>query len=177
MGVWVSFCVERGAGQYSPAGPRPQGGAAARCPGLCFPSIPCPARAARIDGVTEGTWEPVTRPGESALEPFCLSGKRELVRSPFSSSSWRGPEVGASDPSSASAHPPPCFGLLPLSPSRDRGRPAPRLLFRVPISPQPALYPSLRCKRVSPGTGPGSPFKLDPARVPAPILGLAGATR
>ncbi|MXQ85682.1 hypothetical protein E5288_WYG016444 [Bos mutus] len=50
------------------------------------------------------------------------------------------------------------------------------LLFRNPISLQSTLYPSLRRRRKRRGPGPGSPFQFDPARVPAPIVSLAGAT-
>lgn len=124
LGVWVSFCVERGAGQHWPAGPRPQGGAADRCPCLGFPSIPCTARAARTDWVTRALRNLFTRPGESVLEPFCLPGKSELVRSPFLLLVGEGPRWALVDPSSASAHPPtPALGsfLSPESGPRQAG--------------------------------------------------------
>ncbi|XP_066100248.1 uncharacterized protein [Saccopteryx bilineata] len=62
--------------------------------------------------------------------------------------------------------PPPALpGLLPFSGAGIRGKPAPRLLFRVPLSLQPALAPSLRSRRARGGTAPGSPFTFDPARL------------
>lgn len=81
---------------------------------------------------------------------------------------------GCGEPKAATTLPP---GRLPLSGVGTRVRPAPRLLFRIPISLQSALFPSLRRRRARPGPGPGSPFQLGPARVLAPIVGLAGATR
>lgn len=108
--------------------------------------------------------------GRAHRHPLVFRGK---VSSRSFSSTSRGPEVGAGRPLQRPPTPTP-GSFLSLETS---GRPAPQLLFRVPISPQPELYPSLRRRRASRDPGPGSPFKFDPSRVLAPILGLAGATR
>ena len=92
----------------------------------------------------------------------------------FSSSGCGGPKAATSRPPPATTLPP---GLLPLSGVGTRVRPAPRLLFHIPISLQSALYSSLRRRRARPGPGPGSPFQFGPTRVLAPTVGFAGATR
>lgn len=133
-------------------------------PVFAFPSIPCPGRAVGTDlrdgeclGICYG-------PGQSAREPSCTSGKSKFA---LLFSLWLpGPTPDHTKP-----------GLLPLSGVPARGWSAPPLLFRVQISLQPELYPSLRRRRARRGTRPASPFRFGPKRVLEPILGLAGAAR
>ncbi|CAI9177685.1 unnamed protein product [Rangifer tarandus platyrhynchus] len=111
-------------------------------------------------------------PGEEiALEPSCPSEENEFA---FLFFIWLPRARGGHQPTPPANALPPRFP--PLSRVGTRVRPAPKLLFRIPISLQSTLYPSLRRRRKRRGPGPGSPFQFDPARVLAPSVSLAGAT-
>ena len=111
------------------------------------------------------------RPGETGRAGALLSLRGKGVRFPF----LHLPRARGGHQPTPPANPRP-QGLLPLSRVETRVRPAPMLLFRIPISLQSTLYPGLRRRRKRRGPGPGSPFQFDPARVLAPIVSLAGAT-
>ena len=104
------------------------------------------------------------RPGEeSALEPSCPSEENEFA---FLFFIWLPRARGGHQPTPpANALPP---GFLPLSRVGTRVRPAPKLLFRIPISLQSTLYPSLRRrrKRRDPRPGTRKPLPVRPRKGP-----------
>lgn len=114
------------------------------------------------------------RPGEeSALEPSCPSEENEFS---FLFFSWLPRARGRHQPTPPANSLP--LGLLPLSRVGTSVRPAPMLLFRIPISLQSTLYPSLRRRRKR--RGPEAPSSSTPQgswRPLSPSLGRPGWTR
>lgn len=159
--VWVSFCAESGAGRDSTARPRPQGGAAARCPSLCFPSIPQSWAGSRDrlgDRGRLGTCLPGL--GRARRHPLVSRGKMSSLSF---SSSCGGPEVGASRPFQRSPTPTPgSFLSLESAPEAGRRRGS---FSRPNFSAVSALSQSAP-QESEPGHGTRKPLQIRPREGP-----------